>query len=273
MNAKQFSSALGKVNDKYIMEAITYERKKKSGWLKWGAMAACFGLIVTVAMAALPGLLKGPGGVAPPPNPNLGPGVSDTVPQKTINVVDLSQSNPGEFAGDMYRPKGFDDNIGSALALKISITDDINYKYSVLVRTPLESTLEQVLNNANKSLNVTINATDAISVNISGAFDAYNGYYYFLTAEQIFALAENGARCFYVGSGQGDYEDINWDTKDGISTFCELNGDMYILAGESIEAHPDIGVLPDKGSAPTEYPDTIIVPGFDLDEPSEPNTP
>ena len=175
MNAEQFSSALGKVNDKYIMEAITYERKKKSGWLKWGAMAACFGLIVTVAMAALPGLLKGPGGVAPPPNPNLGPGVSDTVPQKTINVVDLSQSNPGEFAGDMYRPKGFNDNIGSALALKISITDDINYKYSVLVRTPLESTLEQVLNNANKSLNVTINATDAISVNISGAFDAYNG--------------------------------------------------------------------------------------------------
>ena len=41
MNAEQFSSALGKVNDKYIMEAITYERKKKSGWLKWGAMAAC----------------------------------------------------------------------------------------------------------------------------------------------------------------------------------------------------------------------------------------
>lgn len=31
MNAAQFSSALGKVNDKYIMEAITYERKKKSG--------------------------------------------------------------------------------------------------------------------------------------------------------------------------------------------------------------------------------------------------
>lgn len=254
---------------------ITAGGRKKSDWLKWGAMAACFGLIVTVAMAALSGLLKGPGGVAPPPNPNLGPEVSDTVdaPQKTINVVDLSQSNPGEFAGDMYRPKGFNDNIGSALALKMSITDDISYKYSVLVRTPLESTLEQVLNNANKSLNVTINTTDAISVNISGAFDTDNGYYYFLTAEQIFALAENGARCFYVGSGQGDYEDINWDTKDGINTFCELNGDMYILAGESIEAHPDIGVLPDKGSAPTEYPDTTIVPGFDLGEPNEPDMP
>lgn len=46
--------------------------RKKNGWLKWGAMAACFGLIITVAMATLPSLLKGPGGVMPPPNP--GPG-------------------------------------------------------------------------------------------------------------------------------------------------------------------------------------------------------
>ncbi|MDE6456012.1 MAG: hypothetical protein K2L38_08950 [Dysosmobacter sp.] len=31
--------------------------------------------------------------------------------------------------------------------------------------------------------------------------------------------------------------------------------------------------LPGKGSAPTEYPDTTIVPGFDLEEPNEPDTP
>lgn len=77
MNATQFSNALGKVNDKYIMEAITYERKKKSGWLKWGAMAACFCLIVTVAMAALPGLLKGPNGVLPPTVSSPGSAVGD----------------------------------------------------------------------------------------------------------------------------------------------------------------------------------------------------
>ena len=28
--------------------------------------------------------------------------------------------------------------------------------------------------------------------------------------------------------------------------------------------------IPNKGSAPAEYPDTTIVSGFDLDEPSEP---
>mgnify|MGYP001031320362 CR=1 FL=1 len=47
MNAAQFSRALGKVNDKYIMEAITYKKEKRSGWLKWGAMVACLCLIVS----------------------------------------------------------------------------------------------------------------------------------------------------------------------------------------------------------------------------------
>ena len=47
MNATQFSHALGKVNDKYIMEAITYKKEKRSGWLKWCAMAACLCLIVS----------------------------------------------------------------------------------------------------------------------------------------------------------------------------------------------------------------------------------
>ena len=69
MNAVQFSSALGKVNDKYIMEAAAYGRKKSKAWPKWSALAACLGLILTLAMAALPGLLRGQSGVVPPPVP------------------------------------------------------------------------------------------------------------------------------------------------------------------------------------------------------------
>jgi hypothetical protein len=34
MNAAQFSHAPEKVNDKYIMEAVTYKCKKKHDWLK-----------------------------------------------------------------------------------------------------------------------------------------------------------------------------------------------------------------------------------------------
>ena len=33
--------------------------QKKNGWLKWGTMAACFGLILTVALTTLPGILEG----------------------------------------------------------------------------------------------------------------------------------------------------------------------------------------------------------------------
>lgn len=93
MNAEQFSSALGKVNDRYIMEAVSY-RKKKSGWVKWGAMAACFGLIVTAAMMTLPGLLNGPGGVAPPPGPDV-PGPAAASPEPGIPGPVTSDNQPG----------------------------------------------------------------------------------------------------------------------------------------------------------------------------------
>ena len=71
MNTVQLSNALGKVNDKYILEAIAYERKRSSGLLKWSVLAACFGLILTAVMAALPGISWGPGGIVPPPNPGV----------------------------------------------------------------------------------------------------------------------------------------------------------------------------------------------------------
>lgn len=88
MNAAEFSNALGKVNDKYIMEAITYECQKKSSWLKWGAMAACFGLILTVTMITLPGILRGQGNIAPPPAPNVpGPVVGNDDNQPSIEPL------------------------------------------------------------------------------------------------------------------------------------------------------------------------------------------
>lgn len=236
--------AMGRIDPKLIADAapdVTQKKRVNKIWLKWGAIAACLAVVV-VAISVLPNYLSNqidPIDVVPSNNPSGA--VTDDL-EKTITVIDLSQGNPGEFAGDMHRPEGFNENIGSALALKMSITDDVSYKYSVLIRIPEGSTLEQVLSLANESLNMTINAADAVTVNISGDFDTADRYYYRLTTEQIIALAENGIRCSYVGSGQGDYKDMNWDTRDGINTYCELNGDMYVLADGSIEGHPDIGV-------------------------------
>ena len=39
------------------METITYERKKKSGWLKWGVIAACFAVILALGIPQLTKLL------------------------------------------------------------------------------------------------------------------------------------------------------------------------------------------------------------------------
>ena len=53
MNANTFSNALGKINDKFIMEALTYQKRHNKTWLKWGAMAACLCLIIGTAVTAI----------------------------------------------------------------------------------------------------------------------------------------------------------------------------------------------------------------------------
>ena len=51
MTTKTFSHALGEIGDKYVSEAISYTfSKKKNGWMKWGAMAACLCLVVLVGI-------------------------------------------------------------------------------------------------------------------------------------------------------------------------------------------------------------------------------
>lgn len=45
MSTEQFFSALGTIDDKYILEAVTCQRKQKSGRLRWGAVAACLCLL------------------------------------------------------------------------------------------------------------------------------------------------------------------------------------------------------------------------------------
>ncbi len=161
-------------------------------------------------------------------------------PMNAFNVISLSHDSNEEFAADIYRPEGFNDNIGSALALKMSIVDDVNYEFSVIVHIPDKTNLEQVLNEANKSVSIAINFADATSVSISGTISATDKYYYLLTAEQIIALADNGAKCYYVGSGEGDYKYMNWDTVEGIDAYCELHGDMYIADNNYVKHSPDI---------------------------------
>ena len=54
-------------------------------------------------------------------------------------------------------------------------------------------------------------------------------YYYVFTADEIFDLADFGIECMYVGSGEGDIEDVNYKTPEGIATYCELHGDGGVI--------------------------------------------
>lgn len=146
----------------------------------------------------------------------------------------------GEFVGDMYRPEGYSSYIGSALALKMSITEDENYKYSVIIKTY-----------PNNLRNI-----DALSTETGIVFDEYcivNDKYYeelgykyiyyaFLTREQIFKLVEKNVECLYVGNGNNGKEkpNVDWESHEWIDWFCENTGDMYVIENSNIIYNPDI---------------------------------
>lgn len=77
MNRNALYLAFNEV-DEDILER-SERRGRGQGWTKWAAMAACFGLILTAALVAAPGLLGGPAYVEPPVGPDVpGPAVSAT---------------------------------------------------------------------------------------------------------------------------------------------------------------------------------------------------
>ena len=311
MNAAQFSSALGKVNDKYIMEAITYECKKKSGWLKWGAMAACFGLILTAALVMLPGILKGTGGVVPPPNPDPGPVVSDN---EQSNADSPHLVEPGgdtraetwltaEELG-MATPEG---TVSGGLMVPIFISYRGSFYGSVGVDqidslrfAPSES--ENLLFNLYYTHTVYLveNHPSWIAIHING-MEVYEKIF-----DVTFAVDGTTYAIAYSPVMNADYSlgDVVLETEDyTVYEAVKLQGEPaqtteYIVDilpllqrerpnffdGSDLEPGDSYGEqwqlalplfqnAPDKGTPPAEYPDTIIVPGFDLDEPGEPDAP
>lgn len=68
MKTPKMVEAMNYIDDDLVSGAITYTRKKKSGWLRWGAMAAC--LCLVIAGAAIWGDIREPGKI-----PEAGAGV------------------------------------------------------------------------------------------------------------------------------------------------------------------------------------------------------
>ena len=51
MQVKQFSDAMGEVNERYVTEALTYRKACRPAWVRWSAAAACL-VLAAVLLAA-----------------------------------------------------------------------------------------------------------------------------------------------------------------------------------------------------------------------------
>lgn len=176
-----------------------------------------------------------------------------------------------EFVASDHRPEGFDEHIGTVLALKMSIVDDADYRFRVILQF-YNIDIEQTIKSINSETDVSLDIDEIRLINVKEVYSEYRSeqtytrekteYYCELTADQIFELAKNGVNCLYVGSGEGNYKDANWDTPEGINTYCELDGDMYVLKDNYIESHPDIFVVesePQNDPAPQRFSPKKVV--------------
>lgn len=124
---------------------------------------------------------------------------------------------------EQYHPEGYQANIGSALAVKMSVTDDPAYLFRVILYS--QNNMETVIEKANRDLKEKINfAKFQQNVTLN---DILPSYYTELSAEQIRQLAGLDVQCFYVGTGEGSAE--------------EISGDGYILVNDpSVNYYIDI---------------------------------
>ena len=82
MKVENILDAIGTINDKAAQDARAYKPTRYSRAIKWGAMVACVGLIITITALTLPGILREPSG-----GPNI-PGGGVAAPGEHPEGVD-----------------------------------------------------------------------------------------------------------------------------------------------------------------------------------------
>lgn len=84
MKEKRLLKALGQVDADYIEEASPTQQMKRPGWLKWGAMAACFALALLIGTFVLH--------TPRDDDVTIGSGVADAAPMVYVNDILYKQS-------------------------------------------------------------------------------------------------------------------------------------------------------------------------------------
>lgn len=92
MNAEKFSEAMNELDDKYVIEASCWQQtKKRNNWVKWGAVAACFVLVISVAVPYLAG-----GGAGGRP---IAPYIQEDVTRAKISHTSMGQTTAWNVQG------------------------------------------------------------------------------------------------------------------------------------------------------------------------------
>lgn len=128
----------------------------------------------------------------------------------------------------------YDYHIGSALVWNMEKQkNNSEKKFHVIISNDLQGDIsEDIIKQVNEEYNLQLNMNEWVK--IQGVFDINHLYYYKLTCKEIKALASKGLWCGYVGSGEGDIDDVNLNTDEGIDVLCELYGDQYIRYQEGM---------------------------------------
>ena len=340
MRSIDLYTAMRAVDDDILerSETASCERKKKSGWLKWGTVAACFGLLLTVALTTLPGILRGPSVVMPPPNPGPGPAVSDgdhqsngeplqppgereiTINWDNVAVNESAGLAPG--AVPLYRdPAVYNEEILDTQGVRTYygwelapayIPDDLTGGgKAVSGRIVREKATGNVVEDqAGRSFWVDFGEDGSPKSNddveIPKGFTIRASRLRILHCcllpvdeERTTDFGGVPVTLSHCSMKHGPFDPTK-KAPDGLSnmpagyydiytaTFT-LDGVEYEVSAQRLELEEVIKIvasiinpysenfvmgrsqgIPNKGSAPAEYPDTTIVSGFDLDEPSEP---
>ena len=167
--------------------------------------------------------------------------VDDKELYSKIAVVSLVTITPKELRKSFDEIKQHE-NILDGLFWKLKkYSNDKDEKYHVAIQYlnylgEIETIVTpEYIEKVNEEYGLKLNIDDWICFE-EGIMD--NKYYYYtFTADEIYALSDSGIWCYYVGSGEGNMEDIDYNTPEGIETYFELYGDGIVQYKKGMEVH------------------------------------
>lgn len=339
MTVENILDAIGAINDEAVQDARAYKRSQYNKVLKWGTMVACLGVILTVSMLTLPNILRGPGGVLPPPNPNPGSVVGNgddrsdyepTLPpsEKSIiinwdNVAVNESADMSPDAAPLYRdPALYEKEIWSQKEIAEYYGRELNVPYipdgltsggqTVTATIYREKSSGKVVQDQvgrgfwvdfwedgspksdddiviSKGFTIAISklgilrcgllpvdeehTTNFGSVPVTLKHCSMPYGFYDPTTKALDGLSNMPAGYYDIYTASFILDGVEYEImaqRLELEEVIKITASIINMPYNENFAVGNVQALPNKDSEPTEYPNTVVVPGFDLDEPDEP---